>query len=71
MTTERYCREICKGNFANRVALEKTLSEYDAALKAKELRKFAEWCKIKGYGCYDWDMLIEQYEKENKDADRT
>lgn len=29
-------------------------------------RVFAEWCKTRGYGCYDWRMLIEQYEKEQK-----
>ena len=31
-----------------------------------ERKKFAEWCKTKGYSCYDWRMLIEQYEQEQK-----
>lgn len=33
-------------------------------IRADEIRKFAEWCKSKGYSCYEWRMLIEQYEKE-------
>lgn len=33
-------------------------------IRADERRKFVEWCKMKGYGCYDWRMLLEEYEKE-------
>lgn len=28
-------------------------------------RKFIEWCRTKGYSCYDWEMLLEQYKEEN------
>lgn len=41
--------------------------EYDRGYdkgKADGARDFAEWCKMKGYGCYDWGMLFAQYEKE-------
>lgn len=67
MTFETYCQDICRASFGNKVQMMKILANYDAGLKAKEIRKFAEWCSLKGYDCYDWNMLIEQYEKENKD----
>lgn len=31
----------------------------------EKTRKFIEWCKMKGYSCYDWEMLLEQYKEEN------
>lgn len=42
------------------------LTEYENSIKVDAIRKFTEWCKAKGYSCYDWQMLIEQYEKEKK-----
>lgn len=45
---------------------QKALNLMEKGIRADEIRKFAEWCKIKGYGCYDWQMLLEQYEKEQK-----
>lgn len=41
-----------------------SLNRLENKIRADERHKFAEWCKTKGYGCYDWQMLIEQYEKE-------
>ncbi len=49
-------------------ACNKDLAEYENSIRADERRKFAEWCKSKGYSCYDWRMLIEQYEKESNNA---
>lgn len=44
----------------------KNLETIEAEIRADERKKFAEWCKMKGYSCYDWRMLIEQYEKEQE-----
>lgn len=30
------------------------------------IHKFAQWCRTKGYGCYDWRMMVEQYENEQR-----
>lgn len=28
------------------------------------IKNFIEWCNLKGYGGYDWRMLLEPYKKE-------
>lgn len=81
MTLETYCREICKANFANKVQMEKALAEYDAGLKAQELRKFAAWMQENNYHIFAYfmtlddgvdtktipfDEVLAEYEKEQK-----
>lgn len=42
------------------------IEKHDAKIRTDERKRFAEWCKTKGYSCYDWRMLFEQYEEEQK-----
>lgn len=53
------CIETCKLKSS-----ECYQNKKEKEIGADEILKFTEWCKLKGYGCYDWNMLIEQYEKE-------
>ena len=43
---------------------------YLAAHDKEVRRKFVEWCRMrgyKGYSCYEWQALLERYEKEQKE----
>lgn len=46
------------------LAIASIVEKDEECIRADERQKFAEWCKAKGYSCYDWRMLIEQYEQE-------